>query len=121
VTKGAIGEEPLCEGAVDGIGHAARFHAAGGQRVVLIKSNLGETETHEAALSALLKWLEQEFTANHLCAAGHRVVHGGSRFAAPILIDAAVIASVRELVPFAPLHQPHYIAAIETPARLHQP
>jgi acetate kinase len=62
VTKDTADETPLCEGAVDGIGHDARFHAAGGQGDVLIESNLGETETHEAALSILLKWLEQKFT-----------------------------------------------------------
>jgi acetate kinase len=76
VTKGAIGETPLCEGAVDGIGHAARFHAAAAQGNVLIDTNLGEARTHESALAALLQWLEQMFTANHLSAAGHRVVHG---------------------------------------------
>ena len=32
VTKDAADETPLCEGAVDGIGHDARFHAVGGQR-----------------------------------------------------------------------------------------
>jgi acetate kinase len=31
VTQDAIDEKPLCEGAVDGIGHAARFHAAAAQ------------------------------------------------------------------------------------------
>jgi acyl dehydratase len=46
VTKDTADETPLCEGAVDGIGHDARFHAAGGQGDVLIESNLGETETH---------------------------------------------------------------------------
>lgn len=78
---------PLCMGAVDGIGHAARFHAAAGQGSVLFDTNLGEAKTHEAALSSLLQWLERRFTANHLRAAGHRVVHGGSHFTAPTLID----------------------------------
>jgi acetate kinase len=118
-TKDGIGGKPLCEGAIDGIGHEARFHVAGSQDGVLIDTNLGEAKTHEAALFAMLQWLEQRFTAHHLLAAGHRVVHGGSRFTAPTLIDAEVIASLRELVPLAPLHQPHNIAAIEALARLH--
>lgn len=62
VTKDTADETRLCEGAVDGIGHDARFHAAGGQGDVLIESNLGEPETHETALSVLLKWLEQKFS-----------------------------------------------------------
>lgn len=62
VTKDTADETRLCEGAVDGIGHDARFHAARGQGDVLIESNLGEPETHETALSVLLKWLEQKFS-----------------------------------------------------------
>jgi acetate kinase len=41
------------------------------------------------------------------------VVHGGVRFDAPVRIDAGVIAALRELIPLAPLHQPHNIAPIE--------
>ena len=43
---------------------------------------------------------------------GHRVVHGGSEYARPVLIEAAVLAALERLVPLAPLHQPHQIAAI---------
>jgi acetate kinase len=39
-------------------------------------------------------------------AIAHRIVHGGTRFAAPTLIDAAVIAAIEELSPLAPLHNP---------------
>jgi acetate kinase len=117
--QNAIDEQPLCAGAIDCIGHEARFHATGKLGDTLVNTSLGKVETHEAALSALLGWLEQQFTANHLRAAGHRVVHGGSRFTAPTLINSDIIAGLRELIPLAPLHQPHHIAAIEALARLH--
>lgn len=39
-------------------------------------------------------------------AAGHRFVHGGPRHHAPALLDSGLIASLREAVPFAPLHLP---------------
>jgi acetate kinase len=44
---------------------------------------------------------------------GHRVVHGGPRFAGPVVIDADVLAELRRLIPLAPLHQPHNVGAIE--------
>ncbi len=44
---------------------------------------------------------------------GHRVVHGGETFREPVLIDAGVIASIRKLVPLAPLHNPSNILGIE--------
>ena len=47
---------------------------------------------------------------------GHRVVHGGSQYAAPVLIDAEVMAGLERLVPLAPLHQPHNLAAIRATA-----
>ena len=45
-------------------------------------------------------------------AVGHRVVHGGSRFVVPTLIDDAVIAGIEELRPLAPLHNEPALAAI---------
>ena len=44
---------------------------------------------------------------------GHRVVHGGARFTGPTVVNPEVLAALRELVPLAPLHQPHNLAAIE--------
>jgi acetate kinase len=46
-------------------------------------------------------------------AAGHRIVHGGERYAEPVLIDAGVTAGLRALVDLAPLHQPKSLDALE--------
>jgi acetate kinase len=43
---------------------------------------------------------------------GHRVVHGGTDFAEPVLVDAGVLAALETLKPLAPLHQPHNLAPI---------
>jgi acetate kinase len=51
-------------------------------------------------------------------AAGHRVVHGGPRHAAPAVVDNEVLDELRELVPFAPLHMPAAVAGIEAIAAL---
>lgn len=48
-----------------------------------------------------------------LVAAGHRVVHGGTRFTQPVRVDHAVLSDLESLVPLAPLHQPHNLAAIK--------
>ena len=49
---------------------------------------------------------------HRIVAAGHRVVHGGVKFAAPVRIDADVLGELASLIPLAPLHQPHNLAAI---------
>jgi len=66
-------------------------------------------ENHRDAVALLLDRLE-------VAAVGHRVVHGGTRFTAPVKIDAATLAALRDLSPLAPLHQPHNVAAIEAVA-----
>ncbi|MGC4867793.1 acetate/propionate family kinase [Micromonospora sp. DT53] len=48
-----------------------------------------------------------------LAAVGHRVVHGGRTFSAPVLVDDAVLAAIKDLVPLAPLHNPANLAGIE--------
>ena len=48
-----------------------------------------------------------------LLGAGHRVVHGGERFSAPVLVDEAVVADIATLRPLAPLHNPANLAGIE--------
>jgi acetate kinase len=54
---------------------------------------------------------------SEVAAIGHRVVHGGDRFAAPTLIDDGVAAAIRELIPLAPLHNPSNLLGIEAARR----
>ncbi|MGN6611801.1 MAG: acetate/propionate family kinase [Angustibacter sp.] len=44
---------------------------------------------------------------------GHRVVHGGTRFTDPTVIDDDVVAELQRLVELAPLHQPAALTGIE--------
>lgn len=46
-------------------------------------------------------------------AAGHRIVHGGLRYAAPVILDAEVTAALEALAPLAPAHQPQALACIQ--------
>ena len=46
-------------------------------------------------------------------AVAHRIVHGGERFHAAVLLDASVEAGLRELTELAPLHQPRSLAALD--------
>jgi acetate kinase len=47
-----------------------------------------------------------------IAAVGHRIVHGGTRFEAPCLIDEQVATDIESLTPLAPLHQPHNLAGV---------
>ncbi|MEP6471699.1 MAG: acetate/propionate family kinase [Acidobacteriota bacterium] len=54
-----------------------------------------------------------------LDAAGHRIVHGGPNHLEPARIDDALIASLREATPFAPLHLPGELALIDAVRKEH--
>ncbi len=60
-----------------------------------------------------LGWLADHFAFQDLVAIGRRVVHGGDRFAGPILIDDETLAAIIALTPLAPLHQPQSIQLIQ--------
>jgi acetate kinase len=68
-------------------------------------------------LDRVLEEARAAVSARSWAGIAHRVVHGGPRFAAPAAIDAAVIAELRRLVPFAPEHLPGEIAVIEETRR----
>ncbi len=74
----------------------------------------GSAACFNAALSDLL----DRFTEYRITSVGHRVVHGGSDYAAPVLLDARHIDALRQLTPLAPLHQPHNLAGIDAISRL---
>jgi len=74
-------------------------------------------DARERAVEAVLDRCAAEHTDHRVVAVGHRVVHGGLKFAAPVRIDDAVLAELESLVPLAPLHQPHNLAAVRAVAR----
>nr|WP_218907846.1 acetate kinase [Micromonospora jinlongensis] len=69
----------------------------------------GGPPDHASAVRQILDGLD----LTGLTAVGHRVVHGGRKFSAPVLVDDAVLAAIKDLVPLAPLHNPANLAGIE--------
>src|SRR5690606_13121361 len=67
---------------------------------------------HAWFFAFLLDWLGDNLPELAVVAAGHRVVHGGTDFAAPVLVEGQVLAALERLVPLAPLHQPHNLTGI---------
>jgi acetate kinase len=101
-------------GAVEGIGTAPHFTArdAAGAALADRKWPDAAPADHETILGDLLGWIDGQLGADLLLAAGHRVVHGGSEFTAPVRLTPDVIAALEGLTPLAPLHQPHSLSPI---------
>ena len=62
------------------------------------------------AIEHLLDWAQVHLEGARLAAVGHRVVHGGPEFSAPVEIDEPILARLEALIPLAPLHQPASLA-----------
>jgi acetate kinase len=104
----AFGE---ARGQIEGHRHGATAH---GQRRKTAKPGLttkltGVSDVREA-LNTLAGWLKSKYGGSRVLGVGHRVVHGGAKFAEPVVITEEVLAHLRELIPLAPLHQPYNLA-----------
>jgi len=107
----------LASGATDGIGTAPTFHAFG-NGVPNIKQTLSEKATQEDGLKAIIGWIEGHISVWQIKAVVHRIVHGGEEFTAPIRMTSDIFHRLKKLIPLAPLHQPHNLAAIGIAERL---
>jgi acetate kinase len=64
------------------------------------------------ALDTVLARLPAWVPGHTVRAVGHRVVHGGVDYAAPLVVDDSALAALQALCPLAPLHQPFNLAGI---------
>lgn len=103
----------LYRGQIENIGLAARLKIdnAAGERVDERSWTAGEVE-HRRATEILLQAAIALLDGREVRGVGHRVVHGGTKFSAPVLVDAAVLDELAGLERLAPLHQPHNLAPI---------
>jgi acetate kinase len=116
----AAGERPelLAKGQAEGIGTSPHLVAedGGGERVVDRRWPDDRASGHAEFFQVIAAWLREHFSGTTLLGVGHRVVHGGIDYAAPVQIDPAVLAKLEALCPLAPLHQPHNLAGIRAVA-----
>jgi acetate kinase len=101
-------------GQIEGIGTAPRLSARDCVGAALVEQELGAVvRDGRSAIDALAEWIRSRYAGSRVLAVGHRVVHGGPSYAQPTLVTPYVLEELRELIPLAPLHQPHNLAAIE--------
>lgn len=76
-----------------------------------------ECHDHSTAISLIVKTITSGDSAvldsmDSISAVGHRVVHGGDKFASSVLIDDVVIKTIEDVQHLAPLHNPPNLAGI---------
>ncbi|HEX4566991.1 MAG TPA: acetate/propionate family kinase [Vicinamibacterales bacterium] len=105
-------------GQIDGIGTAPTLSAKDADGETLDREALDPEAVRDgrSALDRLAAWLLGRYGGSRVLGVGHRVVHGGARFAGPTLVTPDVLDELRGLSPLAPLHQPYNVGAIEAVA-----
>lgn len=112
---GATEELPLlADGRVTGIGSRPLFSAAGEAM-----RELPQELSQKQALREVLDWIGANGHDWVLLAAGHRIVHGGTPFSSPVMLDDAVLSRLDAYVRLAPLHQPYGLAAVRAVSELY--
>jgi acetate kinase len=104
------------KGQMDGIGTHARLRVRDAQGAALTDQKYSADDVPDlvTAMTAVGDWLRTHLGGGVPIAVGHRVAHGGPRYAAPVKVDEAVLTALERLVPLAPLHQPHNIGPIRS-------
>ncbi|HCZ15926.1 MAG TPA: acetate kinase [Candidatus Accumulibacter sp.] len=106
--------QAMAVGQVEGLGTAPRLNAKGADGVVIADERwtTSDVANHAQALQEIATLLRSRFAGQELAGVGHRVVHGGPDYSAPLLITPQAMDKLDTFMPLAPLHQPHNVAAI---------
>ncbi len=118
LVDGTSGDSPA-SGSVERIGESSGrlSHTSDGKKHVEERAFADHESALRAALDAFATY-GPSLSGAGVVAVGHRVVHGGAQFSAPVLIDDAVVEAVTDLVPLAPLHNPANLEGIAVARRL---
>jgi acetate kinase len=106
-------ERCLFRGQVEGIGVVPRLKVANADGGVVDERTFEAPGfDHDAATREIIKTRRALLKGESVSAFGHRVVHGGMKYDAPVRVTEAVLDDLARLEPLAPLHQPHNLAPI---------
>ncbi|MFT5707538.1 MAG: acetate kinase [Oceanospirillaceae bacterium] len=121
--SGECDAQYLVKGLVESIGSYSQltFNVSGQPKV---RQSIA-LKDHQGAIDHVLRWLISPAAKvdgiqsyADIEAVGHRVVHGGERFAKSILIDEDVKAGIEDCMELAPLHNPANLQGIEAATAL---
>jgi acetate kinase len=100
-------------GQVEGLYTMPRFAAHDATGRVVAEKSWGRTDLgHDGAVEYLSDFLQHHLADHRLVGVGHRVVHGGLEFTAPVRVESKTLEALERLIPLAPLHQPHNVSPI---------
>jgi acetate kinase len=108
-------ERCLFQGQVEGIGVKPRLQVSDAAGAGVEERSFDPHGfDHGAATREVIELARRLLVEGSVVGVGHRVVHGGLKYASPARVTEAVLDDLAELTPLAPLHQPHNVAPMRT-------
>jgi acetate kinase len=103
-------------GQIEGLGRSPRFVAKNEKGELLEERHWENADSidHGFLFGFLVGWATGQISGSTVRGVGHRVVHGGLEYDAPVVIDDHVVATLERLCPLAPLHLPYNLNYIKT-------
>lgn len=115
-----LADQPRLSGQVEGIGAEPLMSAkdiSTGERfteALSVPTGTDQNGQHRLALEFIFDWINRHTPGVEIVAAGHRMVHGGDHYGAPVVLTPEVVTDLEALIPLAPLHQPHNLRAVKS-------
>ncbi len=107
-----------CKGEIDDAGSALRLTVTDAAGSTIADRRLPSRSMDETPLGDLLDWIEQYLGDRAPVGVGHRIVHGGQHFVAPVRLTPEIVTALSALTPLDPLHQPLGLAPINALTKL---
>ena len=105
----------LFRGQIEAIGVAPRLHVRDTDgKTIEQRSWPVDGFDHKAATREILTVGSSLARGTPIIGVGHRIVHGGTKYNAPVRLNQRILDELRKLIPLAPLHQPHNLGPVQT-------
>ncbi|KPF61362.1 acetate/propionate family kinase [Rhizobium sp. AAP116] len=114
----AQGARRIGKGVIDFRAEPLTFHLVEGPQVFDVPLVAKTDDLLHDVLEEVFDWLGEHYDLDAVSAVGHRVVHGGDRFADAAIVDEEGLTAIESLVTLAPLHQPQNLRLIRAIAEL---
>lgn len=112
------GARRIGKGVIDFRAEPLTFHLVEGPSIFDVPLMAKTDDLLHDVLEEVLDWLGKHYDLDAVSAVGHRVVHGGDRFADAAIVDEEGLTAIESLVTLAPLHQPQNLRLIRAIAEL---
>ncbi len=116
-----LAQKPSLTGQIEGIGASPcmTVKKEDGEKISCSVPAKGDLDSqHRDALTFLFSWLHEHASYIEVAAAGHRILHGGEEFSAPVVLTPDVMTILAKFIPLGRLHQPHNLRAINVLSEL---